>query len=281
MYFRSLKNPREMTVKEFFSLFEEELRSNKELTDYHRVVNSPKLYHFRRAYLEQRFNFVMKQVTRPGAKVWDVGCGFGTTSILLALNGFTVVGTTLEYYYEQMQERLKYWSQFGDLSKLSFEYKNMFDESPEKESFDYVVAQDTLHHLEPFDEAVRIFHDVLKPGGKIVVSEENGNNIVCNIKHFRERGFKRIKTIYDERLEKDIIIGDENTRSLKKWRQEFSIMPFKFDEESIEYIRYFFPAKYTGSNTEEIIAEEQKIWKKSAFKREAMFFGMNFTIEKK
>lgn len=269
-----------MTVKEFFSHFEAELHANKELTDYHRVVNSESLYHFRRAYLEQRYNFVVDQVSKPGARVWDVGCGFGTTSILLALNGFEVVGTTLEYYYDQMQERLKYWSRFGDLSKLSFEYKNMFDESPADESFDYIVAQDTLHHLEPFDEAVRIFHRVLKPNGKIVVSEENGNNIVCNLKHFRERGFRRVKTIYDERLKKDIIIGDENTRGLKKWRKEFSIRPFEFDEDSIEYIRYFFPGKYTGKNTKEIIAKEQSMWPKSRWKRELMFFGMNFTIEK-
>jgi len=170
-----------MTVKEFFSLFEDELRANKELTDYHRIINSPKLYHFRRAYVEQRLNFVMSQITKPYAQIWDVGCGFGTTSILLALNGHKVVGTTLEYYYEQMQERLKYWSQFGDLSNLTFEYKNMFDESPDPKSYDYIVAQDTLHHLEPFDKAVRIFYDVLKPDGKIVVSEENGSNIVCNL----------------------------------------------------------------------------------------------------
>jgi len=270
-----------MTVKEFFSLFEEELRANKELTDYHRIINSPKLYHFRRAYYDQRLNFVMREIKKPAAQIWDVGCGFGTTSILLALNGHKVVGTTLEYYYEQMQERLKFWGEHGDLSNLTFEYKNMFDESYESERFDYIVAQDTLHHLEPFNEAVRIFYDVLKPDGKIVVSEENGSNIVCNIKHFRERGFRRVKTIYDERLKKDILIGDENTRSLKSWRKEFEIMPFEFDEESIEYIRYFFPAKYTGTNTEEIIAQEQKMWRKSPLKRELMFFGMNFTIAKK
>lgn len=270
-----------MTVKEFFSHFEDELRSNKELTDYHRVINSEGLYHFRRAYLEQRYNFVVDQINRPGARIWDVGCGFGTTSILLALNGYEVVGTTLEYYYDQMQERLKFWSQFGDLSSLSFEYKNMFDESPEDASFDYIIAQDTLHHLEPFDEAVRIFHRVLKPGGKIIVSEENGNNIVCNIKHFRERGFRRVKTIYDERLKKDILTGDENTRSLKKWRKEFSIMAFKFNEESIEYIRYYFPGKYDGTNTEDIISKEQKMWPTSRLKREFLFFGMNFTIDKK
>jgi 2-polyprenyl-3-methyl-5-hydroxy-6-metoxy-1,4-benzoquinol methylase len=270
-----------MTVSEFFDIFEEELRQNVELTNYHRVVNSPKLYHFRKAYLAQRFQYVLDHVTKPGAKVWDVGCGFGTTSLLLALNGFDVTGTTLEYYFDQIEERKKFWSKYGDLSKLTFEYKNMFDESPAPESVDYVVAQDTLHHLEPFADAVRIFHRVLRPDGKLVVSEENGNNIICNIKHFRERGFKRIITIHDKRLGKDILIGNENTRSLKKWREEFSILPFQFEEDSVDYIRYYMPGKYTGTNTDTIIAEEKTLWKKSALKRELMFFGMNFTIAKR
>jgi 2-polyprenyl-3-methyl-5-hydroxy-6-metoxy-1,4-benzoquinol methylase len=269
-----------MTVDVFFTHFEDELKLNPKLTDYHRVINSPKLYHFRKAYISQRMKYVVSQIDKPGAKIWDVGCGFGTTSILLALNGYEVVGTTLEYYYDEIQERLKYWSQFGDLSKLSFEYKNIFDEAPEKESFDYIVAQDTLHHLEPFADAVKIFYDVLKPGGKIVVTEENDNNIICSVKRFKQRGFKRIKTIYDERLQKDILIGDENTRTLKQWRKEFSIKPFKFDESSLDYVRYYLPKKYDGTNTEEIRAAERKLWKESRWKREYMFFGINFSILK-
>lgn len=269
-----------MTVTEFFVHFENELKLNPKLTDYHRVINDPKLYEFRKSYIAQRMEFVLEQMDNKNGKVWDVGCGFGTTSILLALNGYEVMGTTLEYYYDELQERLKYWGQFGDLSKLSFEYKNIFDESPAPESFDYVLAQDTLHHLEPFNEAVKIFHKVLRPGGKVVVSEENGNNVICSLKLLKQRGFKRIKTIYDEKLQKEILIGDENTRNLKQWRKEFSIAPFTFDEESIDYIRYYFPGKYKSMAATDIVAQEQKLWKNSAFKREFMFFGINFSILK-
>ncbi len=269
-----------MTVEEFFKHFEDELKTNERLTSYHRVVNSKKLYKFRRAYIEQRFNFVLDQIKKPHSKIWDVGCGFGTTSILLALNGHKVHGSTLEYYYEEIQERIKYWSQFGDLSGLDIAYENMFDSYPADESLDYIVAQDTLHHLEPFKNAVGIFYKTLKPGGKIVASEENGNNIICNIKHFRERGFNRISKYYDEKLNQDIVFGNENTRSLAKWKREFARKDFIFDEESVEYIRYFLPGKYKKASVEEIIKQERELWRKSPIIRELFFFGMNFTLQK-
>jgi len=270
-----------MTLDHFFKYFEEELKQNEPLTQYHRFINSPKLYDFRKSYLEQRYQFVLNQIEIPHAQIWDVGCGYGTTSILLGLNGHQVLGSTLEYYFDEIKNRLKYWSQFGDISKVRLEYQNMFDEHPPEGSLDYIVAQDTLHHLEPFDKAVEIFDKVLKPGGKIIVSEENGNNIICNIKHFRERGFKRISSYYDERLKKEIVFGNENTRSLSKWEKEFSKGGFQINEDSLEYIRYFMPGKYDGSNTDEIIKKESRLWRKSSILREFFFFGMNFTVQRR
>jgi len=269
-----------MTLDRFFKYFEEELQENEPLTHYHRFINSPKLYEFRKSYLEQRYRFVLNHVEKPNAQIWDVGCGYGTTSILLGLNGHNVLGTTLEYYFDEIKNRLRYWSQYGNMSEVNLEYQNMFDHHPEDESLDYIVAQDTLHHLEPFDKAVEIFHRVLKPDGKIIVSEENGNNIICNIKHFRERGFKRISSYYDERLKKEIIFGNENTRGLSKWKKEFSKGDFEVEEDSVEYIRYYMPGKYDGTNTEEIIEKESRLWKKKPLLRELFFFGMNFTVQK-
>jgi len=270
-----------MTLDQFFKHFEEELRENKPLTEYHRFINSSKLYDFRKSYLEQRYQFVLNQIQKPNAHIWDVGCGYGTTSILLGLNGHKVLGTTLEYYFDEITNRLQYWSQYGDISTIRLEYQNMFDNHPEEGSLDYIVAQDTLHHLEPFEKAVEIFDKVLKPDGKIIVSEENGNNIICNIKHFRERGFRRISSYYDERLKKNIVFGNENTRSLSQWKKEFAKGGFKIDPDTIDYIRYYMPGKYDGENTDAIIKKESQLWRKSAILREFFFFGMNFTVLKK
>jgi 2-polyprenyl-3-methyl-5-hydroxy-6-metoxy-1,4-benzoquinol methylase len=269
-----------MNLDEFFTLFEQELRANDELTGYHRMVNSPKMYEFRKAYIKQRMQYVLDSVKKPSSDIWDVGCGFGTTSILLALMGHRVVGTTLEYYYKSISKRLDYWKNHGDLSQLSFAYENIFTQEHQENRFDYIVAQDTLHHLEPFQDAVNIFYKTLKKGGVLIAVEENGDNVVNNIKNFKRRGFKRVTTMYDETLGQEISFGDENTRNLKTWKKEFSIAPFSFDEESIEYVRYYWPNAYRKNSPEEILEKERELWPKSPLKRKYLFFGLNFRVKK-
>jgi SAM-dependent methyltransferase len=269
-----------MILDEFFPLFEAELRTNDELTGYHRMVNSEKLYEFRKAYIKQRMQYVVDSVKKPSSEIWDVGCGFGTTSILLTLMGHKVTGTTLEYYYESISKRLEYWKQFGDLSSLSFAYENIFTQKHEEKKFDYVVAQDTLHHLEPFGDAVQIIYMSLKKGGELIAVEENGDNIVNNIKNFKRRGNKRITTIYDEKLGQEISFGDENTRNLAKWKKEFSAAPFTFEEDSIQYVRYYWPNAYKRLSYEEILEKEKSLWPKSPLRKKYLFFGLNFRVKK-
>ncbi len=269
-----------MNIEDFFKLFEEELRQNKALTNYHRFTNEESLYSFRKSYLEQRYNYVLKNISKNNSLIWDVGCGYGTTSFLLAAMGHSIIGTTLEYYFEQIENRLEYWSKYIDVSKIKFEYNTIFDTNYPKEHFDYILAIDTLHHIEPFSKSVHLFHNVLKLDGTIVICEENGSNIINRIKNFKQRGFKRITTMYDERLNKEILFGNENTRSLKKWQQEFTVAPFVVNKESIEYIRMFLPSKYKKKSVSDIIQTEQSLWKKHSLIREYLFFGLNFTVNK-
>jgi len=270
-----------MNIEEFFELFEQELKQNKALTSYHRFTNEASLYNFRKSYLEQRYAYVVKNIPKSHSLIWDVGCGYGTTCFLLASMGHKVIGTTLEYYFEQIDTRLEFWSKYIDISNIDFEYNTIFDTNYPKEYFDYILAIDTLHHIEPFSESVQLFHNALKPKGSIIICEENGNNIINRAKNFKTRGCKRITTMYDPRLQKEILFGNENTRSLKQWQREFSVAPFVLDKDSIEYIRMFLPHYYKGKNTSQIIEQEQALWKKYAFLKEYFFFGLNFTVSKK
>lgn len=269
-----------MTLNEFFELFEQELNQNKNLTSYHRFNSKASRYHFRKSYLEQRYSYILKNISKEPSLIWDVGSGFGTMCFLLASMGHQIIGTTLEYYFEQIDNRLEYWSKYIDVSNIRFEYNNIFETNYPSKYFNYIVAMDTLHHIEPFSESVHLFYKTLKQNGTIIVCEENGNNVFIKAKHFKLRGFKRITKIYDPVLDKEILFGNENTRSLKQWKREFSVAPFKINHDSIEYIRLYLPPSYRNKNTAEIVKKEQALWRKNPFLREYLFFGLNFIINK-
>jgi SAM-dependent methyltransferase len=271
-----------MLVSEFFDLLLKELEENPSLRGYYRFLNEPSKakFIFRKRYYIQRLEYIANSVTKEKSMIWDCGCGYGTTAIFLALNGHTVYGNTLEYYFEQIPQRLKYWSRFGDLSQLKLDYKNHFD-IKEKAQYDYVIAQDTLHHLEPVNEALDIISESLKSGGELIAIEENGKNIFNRTKNYLRRGNKRILEIYDERLQRNILIGDENTRPLNEWNDLLSASKIYIDNNSVEYVRLYLPISYKFSSEEALDKKEKEIWKKNAFLKKYFYFGTNFIAIKK
>jgi 2-polyprenyl-3-methyl-5-hydroxy-6-metoxy-1,4-benzoquinol methylase len=272
----------ENSLNVFLELFEKELLENEDLRNYHRLISarSPFYNNFRKAYIEQRLEYVLKNIIKQDARILDVGCGYGTTSFLLGMMGHQVTGTTLEYYFNQIDNRLKYWSRIFDTSGVNIKYENLFHSDYSKKEFDYIITQDTIHHLEPVEDAFAIFREILKDNGKIIVSEENGNNIICNLKHFRERGFKRVIEVYDEKLKIKYKMGNENTRSITRWTKLFGRNNLTVDKNSIEFIRFLPPCFYRKRSIEEIINLEKAIGKKLRILRELFFFGINFMVTK-
>lgn len=270
-----------MTVEQFFEHFVEELKENQALRYYYKYLEDPKKFEYRKAYFCQRLQYIADQITDPNLKIWDCGCGFGTTAIFLSINGIPSHGTTLEHYIKEIPQRLKYWSQFGDVSKFSYSYENIFDHQFESEQYDLIIIQDTLHHLEPLDDAIQILKNVLKKNGKLLIIEENGNNVIQNTKLFLQRGNKRIIEIYDEKLQKNILLGNENIKSLKEWGNTFEKQGLTIDKDSIQYIRYYLPFAFPNDQAKEKIKKEQELWKKNSFLKEYFFFGINFLVSKK
>ncbi|MEQ8623535.1 MAG: class I SAM-dependent methyltransferase [Vicingaceae bacterium] len=269
-----------MTVEQFFEHFIEELKENADLHYYYKYLADPAKYEYRKAYFCQRLQYIADHVTDPNLKIWDCGCGFGTSAIFLSINGIASHGTTLEHYIKQIPKRLKYWSQFGDVSKFTYSYENIFDHEFEADSYDLIIIQDTLHHLEPLNEALQILNKVLKKEGKLLIIEENGNNIIQNAKLFLQRGNKRIIKIYDEKLKKHLLLGNENIRSLSKWESEFQKEGFSIEQSSVEYIRYYLPFMFPNDKAKQKVEKEQQLWKKSPFLKEYFFFGINFMVQK-
>ena len=273
-----------MSPEQFFELLLKELEVHTEMQPYYKFLGKKSSWHFRRNYFLQRLRYIQQQLVNGSlpadTTIWDCGCGYGTTCLYLAMNGIKTHGTTLEFYYDTIQKRKEYWGKYGDTSLFTCTYENLFDNRPAPASYDWIIVQDTLHHLEPIDEALQIFNRSLKKGGKILSIEENGNNIIQRIKLYKYRGNKRIITIWDEKLQKDILLGNENIRSLHNWELLFEKNGFKVQSASVQYLRYYLPLSYRFSDAEQLLNKELQIQKDKGFRREYFFFGLNFIAEK-
>jgi SAM-dependent methyltransferase len=277
-----------MSPEQFFELMLKELEVHTELRSLYKFLDKKSSWHFRRNYFLERLRYISKYIVdgpdfykyRKEVAIWDCGCGYGTTCLFLAMNDINTFGNTLEFYFSIIQKRKEYWRKYGDTSLFCCAYENLFDKSPTPASYDWIIVQDTLHHLEPIDDALRIFNYSLKKNGKILCLEENGNNVVNRIRLYKYRGNKRIITIWDERLHKYILIGNENIRSLGNWQNLFEKNDFLLLPDSVQYIRYYLPFQYRFSDSRKLLRKEQQIQKSKRLRREYLFFGFNFIAEK-
>lgn len=266
-----------MQPEQFFELMLKELEVHTEMQPYYKFLGKKTSLHFRRNYFLERLRYIQQHIgSNRDISIWDCGSGYGTTCLFLAMNGIRTHGTTLEFYYDMVQKRKEYWSRYGDTSLFSCSYENLFDSPPAANSYDLIIVQDTLHHLEPINDALQIFHDCLRKDGRVLAIEENGNNVIQRAKLYKYRGNKRIITIWDEKLQKDILIGNENIRSLQAWSQLFDKNGFHIDDKSVQYIRYYLPLNYRFVDAEKLLRKEKAIQSTRGMRREYFFFGLNF-----
>ncbi|HEX2868923.1 MAG TPA: class I SAM-dependent methyltransferase [Ignavibacteriales bacterium] len=273
-----------MTPAEFFELFEKELDSYNSsdsygIKDYYKFAQKGLFYPWRKAYLLQRLEYIYDNIVKEHpSRVWDVGCGFGTSSLFLAMNGIASKGSTLEWYHKLLPQRKEFWKAYGNPDLFSVNVENLFEISIPKDSADFILVQDTLHHLEPIDEALRIFHETLRENGKMVVVDDNGNNIMQRIKLYMYRKNNRVIEFYDENLQKKILFGNENVRSFAKWEDLFH--KNKFEISNVQFIRLFPPLLVNSSNLNSLIDVEQRLWRKSGFLKEYFYWGLDFVASK-
>lgn len=269
-----------MSPDRFFDLFLEELRALPELSGYYKYHASVKDFEFRKAYFLQRLGYVDREVRAlanhlgRAPEIWDLGCGYGTTCLYLAMNGLATYGSTLEFYYDFLPRRREFWDRYGDAELFEASYEDIYDAPPAPDRYDCVVVQDTLHHLEPIDRAVGIISTALRPGGIAICVEENGDNLIQTAKLYRQRGSERVITYRDEALGKDITMGNENIRGIDAWREIFRAGGMHVEDDSLEFIRLLPPAAYGGATGRSIAAREQRLT--SRLLRKYFFFGINF-----
>lgn len=270
-----------MQKEEFYQHLCEELRENRSLYPYYKLVDgSVSQQQFRKAYFLQRLEYLDKHIDlTANPTIWDCGCGYGSTDLYLAMNGQPAYGTTIEFYAEQIERRKQFWGKFGDSSLFTYEYANVFDQDIPEEKYDYIILQDTLHHIEPLEDGLRIFHKALKKGGKLVLIEENGGCILKRAMLFRQRGRKRVISVYDDVLKKEVLMGNENIRNESQWCEAFARTGFVLEPHSVQYIRHCFPWKYNAHNMLQVIDREQYLAQNKK-RCHYTYFGLNMTFIK-
>lgn len=272
-----------MTSNDFFELFLQELKDLPELYHYYKFHTDEKRFEFRKSYFLQRLDYLYEQIltykqTNETPQIWDCGCGYATSCLFLAMNGIASHGTTLEFYFPFIQKRKEYWAKYGNSNLFTASYEDMYENNPASASVDIIIVQDTIHHLEPIEKALQIFNTVLKPNGIVLAIEENGDNIIQRIKLYKQRGNNRIMIVWDEHLQRNIIMGNENIRGIKHWAQLFNVAGFNVDVTKTHYVRYYLPQFYNNRSALEMTNREQAIT--SNFLKKYFFFGINFIAKK-
>lgn len=108
---------------------------------------------------------IATQLPRPPARLLDLGCGTGWTSVFLARMGYEVVGVDISADMIAHARR-----QAAGLDNLRFEVTD-YEELPYVSEFDAAVFYAALHHAQDEHLALVKTYRALRPGGICVTCE--------------------------------------------------------------------------------------------------------------
>jgi SAM-dependent methyltransferase len=110
---------------------------------------------------------IMGLLPPPPARILDLGCGTGWTSVMLAKRGYDVVGFDIS---PDMIAAATELQRLENVSNVRFHVGD-YESVEAGESFDGVLFFDALHHAEDEKAALASVHRVLRKGGVCVASE--------------------------------------------------------------------------------------------------------------
>jgi len=100
-----------------------------------------------------------------GKKVLDVGCNDGSDALRIIEAGNTVEGIDISFNAVEQARKRGVSARVLDISSQPLPFP--------AESFDVVVAGEIIEHVIDTDKFLRILHDMLKPGGTLILTTPN------------------------------------------------------------------------------------------------------------
>jgi cyclopropane-fatty-acyl-phospholipid synthase len=111
-----------------------------------------------------------KLAIRPGERVLDVGCGWGSILLDLArhtegiLHGITLSAWQQEYTLQQARDR-------GLAGRVRVERCHVDDLRPAPESYDVVIFSGSIVHMHQREAVHELVGRALRPGGRLLISD--------------------------------------------------------------------------------------------------------------
>jgi SAM-dependent methyltransferase len=106
-----------------------------------------------RRRLDDFYDFVVSQLPSPDARVLEVGCGGGQLARALARAGYSILAIDPKAPEGAIFRRTR------------------LEDFTDRAGFEGVVASVSLHHVEDAAGAVSRIHDLLRPGGLLILEE--------------------------------------------------------------------------------------------------------------
>ena len=125
--------------------------------------------------------FILKQSLPLGGRILEVGTGKGHMSLTLAKAGYSCISIDIS---EEEQKFAKLNLQYYNLQeRINFRIDNAQNLSFGDQSFDIVICACLMHHLNKPYRAVDEFLRILKPQGKVILSDysKEGLDIIGKI----------------------------------------------------------------------------------------------------
>jgi cyclopropane fatty-acyl-phospholipid synthase-like methyltransferase len=105
-----------------------------------------------------------------GQQLLDVGCGVGGPTVRIAKRtGATVTGISISR--EQIIRAAAHAEHAGLADRVTFQHANATALPFQPRSFDAVIALESLIHMPDREAVLRQIYDVLRPGGRLVLTD--------------------------------------------------------------------------------------------------------------